>query len=123
MPDTVDINSFSDEIQKLLKEYGEDVQKIVDEQIVEVQKEDTKELKKTSPKDQGEYRKGWKLKVKEGRLGVETTVYNSTHGWLVHLLEHGHAKRDGGRVEAKPHIGPVLEKAEKKILDRIKEKL
>lgn len=123
MPETIELSSFSSEIQKILKEYGEDVQKIADEEVVEVSKEAVKKLKKESPKDSGEYAKGWKMKKEETRFGVETTAYNSTHGWLVHLLEHGHAKKNGGRTEAKPHVGPVQNWAEKEILKRLKEKL
>ena len=43
--------------------------------------------------------------------------------WLPHLLEHGHAKRDGGRVEAKPHIASAEAKAEEQLLKDIKQAL
>lgn len=123
MSDTVSISNFSKEIEDILTKYGEEAQKIVDEEVESVSKEAVKKLKKESPKETGEYRKGWKLKKKETRFGIETTVYNSTHGFLVHLLEHGHAKRGGGRTAAQPHVGPAQDWAEKEILKRLNEKL
>lgn len=123
MADEIKIDSFSEEMQKILEDYGEDVQTIVNEEVVKIAKEAVTRVKKASPKDTGDYAKGWKMKKKEGRLGVETTVYNSTHGWLVHLLEHGHPIKGGGRAKAKPHVKPVEEWAEKELLDRVKEKL
>lgn len=123
MAETIDISSFADEVQKMLAKYGEDVQRIADEEVVEVSKDAVKKLKKESPKNTGDYSKGWKMKKKEGRLGIETTIYNATHGWLVHLLENGHAKAKGGRVPAQPHVGPVQRWAESELLKRLKEKL
>ena len=121
--ETVDISSFSEEIQKLLEEYGEDVQKIADEEVEKISKEAVKKLKQTSPKDRGDYAKGWKLKKKETRFGIEATVYNSTHGWLVHLLENGHEKRGGGRTKAEPHVKPVQDWIDVELIQRIKAKL
>lgn len=124
MADTVTLSNFSKEIKDVLKEYGESAQRIVDEEVENVSKDAVKKLKKESPKESGEYRKGWKMRKKETRFGLETTVYNSTHGWLVHLLEDGHLKRNGTeRTNAQPHVGPAQKWAEKELLKRIKEKL
>lgn len=119
----VDIGLLPQEFNKLLKEYGEEVTLIVDEEIKKISKETVSRLKKTSPKDTGEYAKGWKAKQKKTNFGLYSTIYNSTHGWLAHILEHGYQKRNGGRTKAQPHIKPAEEWANKEVLKRIKERL
>ena len=59
----------------------------------------------------GKYAKGWtsaynnKWAAKSNQ-GAEWKgiIYNKDLPGLPHLLEHGHAKRNGGRVPAYPHI-------------------
>ena len=124
--ETIEISSLSSEIQKILTEYGEDVQRVADEEVVEISKEAVKKLKQTSPKrdkNSSGYSKGWKMKKKDTRFGVETTVYNSTHGWLVHILENGYEHREGGHVDGKPHVKPVQDWIDKELIQRIKAKL
>jgi len=123
MADEVKVGEISKELNELLKEYGDEVVALVNEQVKDVAKDTVKMLKKTSPKDQGDYVKGWKSKAQETSFGETATVYNSTHGWLVHLLEHGHAKKSGGRTKAQPHVKPAENWAEKELIKRIKERL
>ena len=40
---------------------------------------------------------------------------------MTHLLEKGHANRDGGRTKAYPHIKPAEEEAVKEALKLIEE--
>lgn len=61
-----------------------------------------------APVRTGKYAKSWSAKVtKDDAFGKEITVYSKTQYRLAHLLEHGHAKRGGGRTAAQPHIAPA----------------
>ena len=61
-----------------------------------------------APERTGRYAKSWRAKTtKESATALEVTVYSPTRYMLAHLLEHGHAKRGGGRVAAIPHIAPA----------------
>lgn len=95
------------EIAKVLQEYTNEVTEGLEKAKEEVAKEAVKELKKTSPKLTGDYAKGWRTK----RIGTAQVVHNATNYQLTHLLEHGHAKREGGRVAGIPHIEPAEQRA------------
>lgn len=103
----------------------EDFKEIEVEQMKEiiddVAKETVKELKATSPcrPQGGKYKKGWKKKVTyENSVRKRTTICNSVYQ-LTHLLEKGHAKRNGGTVSAIPHIKPAEERAAANIERRL----
>lgn len=68
-------------------------------------------LRKTSPKRTEKYAPDWQVKQGKSRQAALYIVYNRKHYRLTHLLEFGHAKVNGGRVEAIPHIQPAAEKA------------
>lgn len=99
-----------------LRNYAADVQDEIEVASKEEAQKLVQELKADSPKKTGSYKKGWKLK-KSGKN--KYIVYNKTDYQLTHLLEHGHAKRDGGRVEAKVHIRPAEERAVRNFIDRV----
>lgn len=122
---TIQPENLAGEIQKILDEYGDEASAALAEAISETAKEAQTQLRQ---KNQGrklwkKYPKGWSVQIKAGRLDVEGIVYNKDHYRLTHLLEFGHATRNGGRTAAFPHIEEVNAFAQKDVLERLREKL
>ena len=96
-------------VNGMLEDYTEEVAEAVDTAVTKTAADAVKKLKNTNAgfKDH-KYSKGWTKKVIKHRLYSEAVVYNRTQGHLTHLLEFGHAKKNGaGRTTAYPHIAPV----------------
>lgn len=113
MAKRIPIDRLSAEINKILTEYGEQVQQDVDEAAQRVTKAGVKAVKgnaKGSFGGTGKYAAGWTSKFEKWRLSSQGTIYNGTVPGLPHLLEHGHANRNGGRTSGREHIGPVEQK-------------
>ena len=101
--------------------YCQDVTDDLKRKVRNVAKETVQAIKSAAPRDTGEYATGWTAKVAyESDENIRIQVYNRKKPQLTHLLEHGHAKASGGRVDGKPHIGPAEQNAEKKLLKRVK---
>ena len=113
MAKKIPIDRLSAEINKILTEYGEQVQQDVDEAAKKVTKAGVKAVKGNASSTfggSGKYVSGWTFKFEKGRLSSQGTIYNGTVPGLPHLLEHGHALRNGGRASGRPHIAPVEQK-------------
>lgn len=108
----INVDSLAAELAAGLAEYSDSVTEVIKKAVDDVSKSTALELKNTSPKRTGTYAKDWAAKqAYEDRRSKRKTVYNKKHYQLTHLLEFGHAKRNGGRVPAKPHIKAAEEKA------------
>ena len=114
----VSIDGLEDAINDILKDYENDVKKAAAPVIKKAAETAKAELRATSPEDTGEYKKGWRYKKSSD--GMSYTIYNDAKPGLTHLLENGHASRNGGRVAAKPHIKPVEEKVKEALPDELK---
>lgn len=110
------INSLASEIAKTVMTYTREVKEEIEQAKQDVSKELVKNLKNNSPEKTGSYRKGWRIKKDK----ISNKVHNKTDYQLTHLLEKGHAKRNGGRVAPKVHIRPNEERAIKEFQKRIK---
>lgn len=112
-------------VKDILQDYSVEVSKAAEEAVTEVSKEATKKLRQTSPKRKGRYARGWTGKVEKTTTTVDATVYGKTGTYqIAHLLEHGHARRGGGRnVGGIEHIKPVEEWAISEVEKRIREKV
>ncbi len=73
----------------------------------------------------GEYVKAFRITTtRETKcMKVKTWHVESPHYRLTHLLENGHATRNGGRTRAFPHISKGAEYAEKRLEELIIEGL
>lgn len=102
------------EVERILAEYGDEVNEKMGEVVNKLAQKGAKQLRATSPVDasaprSGAYAKGWTVEKdgkKHRQLRHSATIYNKEPG-LPHLVEKGHALRQGGRSPAKPHIKQV----------------
>ena len=116
----VNIDSLADAVTQELKAYSQDVTDGLKKAVRQVSKETAEELQATSPRRTGEYADDWISTVEyEDRSDIRAVVRNRGHYQLTHLLEDGHAKVNGGRVDGISHIGPAEEKAAKKLEGRV----
>lgn len=106
------IDNLANEIMEGLKEYADLASDDVKKAVRKAGNTVRKEISENAPKDTGDYAKSWSVKkTKETSNSLEVTVHSKNRYQLAHLLEHGHAKRGGGRVAARPHIAQAEENA------------
>lgn len=104
------IDDMTDEIMKGLTEYADLADTAMKKAVRKTATSVKKEISANAPKRTGKYAKSWTTKkVKENSHSLEITVHSKDRYQIAHLLEKGHAKRDGGRVAGKPHIAPAEE--------------
>ena len=118
------IDDMAAEIMSGLQEYADladtEMKKAVKKTATEVKKE----IAANAPVKSGRYKKSWTTKkTKENSHTLEMTVYSKDRYQIAHLLEHGHAKRGGGRVVAIPHIAPAEANGEEMLTQLIEEAL
>lgn len=116
----VSIDQLADAVNEQLQEYNKLSAKVVKAAVTKAGNAVKKDIGANAPKKSGRYAKSWSTKkTKETSTELQVTVYSPSRYMLAHLLEHGHAKRGGGRVRAIPHIAPAEEAAEEVLMKDI----
>lgn len=108
MSSKISIDQMAETIMEGLTEYAELATEDMKKAVKSASKTVKKEIQANAPRKSGVYAKSWTIKtVRESTNALEQTVYSKNRYQLAHLLEHGHAKRGGGRVAGKSHIAPA----------------
>ena len=113
-------SAIMDELEKYAELASDDLKAAVNETAASVRKD----IQAGAPVDTGKYKKSWSVKnVREDSESIELVVHSRNRYQIAHLLEHGHAKRGGGRVAAKPHIASAEQRGNEKLVQTIEQKL
>lgn len=124
---SIHVNALAKAIAGELEEYNQAVTQKTKETVDEVANGVKREIDRhTTFKDRtGKYRKAMAVKtVRESpKSKIKVWYVKAPHYRLTHLLEYGHAKRGGGRVQDFPHIKYGEKYAKEQLTKRIKEKV
>ena len=124
---TISVDQLSATIKEYLDGFGDEADYALEKAARTAAEDAVQTLKATSPvfsattynrtnrkgtkrRRPGKYAKGWRAKT-EGYANHLYIIHNATDYQLTHLLEKGHALRQGGRSKAIVHIKPVEQQA------------
>lgn len=118
----IKVDDLAKTIQKEFAQYHRLTNEQLKETVREVGKETKEVVEENAPVKSGDYRKSWAVKVvNESADSLHLVVHSKDSYQLTHLLEFGHAKRNGGRTKAIPHIGDAEQKAVQSFEKKVKE--
>lgn len=124
------VDQLSNVILDYLENFKDATEEACEIGVLKTADEAVNELRHAHPSGSGkfrswdEYNRGWtKRKNKTKLKGIQAIVWNEKHYQLTHLLEKGHATRDGGRTQAFKHIAPVEQKCEHNLIENIKKNI
>lgn len=120
----VSVDQLAEAVMEGLTEYADLASDKVKKAVKKAGNTVKQDINSSAPVRTGKYARSWRTKTtKETSQSLEVTVYSPSRYMLAHLLEHGHAKRNGGRVRAIPHIAPAEEHGEEELLQDIEQAL
>lgn len=105
----VSVDGLADAVAEILGDYAETTEQGMKKAVRDAGNTVKKDISANAPVGHtGKYAKSWVVKTtKETANALEVVVHSRNRYQLAHLLEHGHAKRNGGRTRAIPHIAPA----------------
>lgn len=135
MSNTIKPQQVSSELDTILNEYKIYVDNLVETGTDKNIKEAKSQLVALSPvakkkvsigigevQEPGTYRRSWYIVSKKGANLYTKVIANRVYQ-LTHLLEFGHATRNGGRTKAIPHIRPTEKEYQAKFVEGLEENI
>lgn len=129
MSKTIKPDQLAKEIEQALADFAGVTEEACEKGVADTASDAVQALRNAHPAGSGDYgswdkryNKGWKIMQTktDKRYHRKATIHNATDYQLTHLLEKGHAKVNGGRTRAFPHIAPVAEKCEDDLVQNIR---
>lgn len=116
----VRVDQMADALAQTMVEYADLSNEVMKECVTEVSQAVKKDIQAGAPVKTGKYKKSWAAKkVLENANSLTMSVHSRDRYQIAHLLEHGHAKRGGGRVRAMPHIVPAEQRGAQELAAKI----
>lgn len=110
MSKKITVDKLGSEIDKILAEYGDYIETNLDLITKKIGQKGAAAVRNEA-RDKfggtGKYASGWTATTVKYPHYTSVVIHNKNVPGLPHLLEHGHAMQNGGRVEGRPHIEPV----------------
>ena len=109
-------------LSEIIGDYADGVYATESKAVTYSTKQALRQVKANSGRFGSKYAGGWRSKVERTNITAHGYVANQRPG-LPHLLEKGHAKRNGGRTSAYPHVLPVQEEVNRVLMEQLEEGL
>lgn len=116
----VSVDGMAEAIAQSMEEYADLSNELMKQSVTEVSRSVKKDIQENAPVRTGKYKKSWAAKkVQEDANSLTMVIHSRDRYQIAHLLEHGHARRNGDRVAAIPHIAPAEQRGADELMEKM----
>ena len=125
----IEAEDLPKEVVKQLENWGGgELRKKINDAIKETALQGEEILKENSPRRTGRYAESWDATLRKKKYSAITgleqwSIRNKDHYQLTHLLENGHASRNGGRVKPHEHIKTTDDLVTQLVISNVNKKI